>query len=201
MEDQYRTQAVSLLDAVVPEVLRLIDKSDEWEDLGNDDQVQAYRIITPQGPIVRATGLIKHSAEEVVNFVLDNTKKKLWDEMLDESIILKDFGDGVKIMSEKFNLPWPVSDRDFVFAFKTYEKDDGFLIVAKSIDIGVPERSGVVRGEVVSSAFYIRRVTPKLASVTYLVCVDPKGSIPSMIVNRTSSKQAGNVAKIRKAMG
>jgi START domain len=200
MEAQaYSSQSEALLNTALPELIRLVDQTDGWKDLGNNENAQGHMMTSPEGPTVRSVGLINCPAEVIVEFLWDNSRKKSWDEMLIESNKVRELGHKFAIFHEKFKSPWPVSDRDFVVAAKVFERNDGFLMAYKSINAGVPEASGVVRGEV-SSCFYVRRVSERVSSLTYIAKIDPKGSIPKAIVNKVASKQALIVAKIRKVV-
>jgi START domain len=202
MENQlYLSEATDLLDGCIPDLLGLINREDGWDDLGENDGVRGSQMMTPEGKqLIRSVGVINHTPEEIAEFVLDISKKKRWDGMSEEISIVKEFDQNFKIIYESFYAPWPVSHRDFVYAIKVFKRDDGVLLIAKSINAGVPERRGVVRGEIIVSGFYLKSLGPSATNVTYLVSVDPKGSLPGFIVNMLGKKQSSNVNKIRHVM-
>lgn len=194
-------QATALLDGCISQLLELIATQEGWEDIGDNDGVRGSQRITPDGrQIIRAVGILNFSCEEITSFIWDYTKKKSWDGMLDESSVVKSFSDTFRIQYERFTAPWPVSYRDFVFAAKIINRDDGILLVAKSINANVPEQRSVVRAEVVTSGFVLKRVDANTTEMTYLVCVDLKGSLPGFIVKQLGKSQAKNVNKIRHVM-
>ena len=191
-----------MIDGCVSQLLTLMDTPEGWDDLGDNDGVQGGQKVAADGKqIIRSIGTINHTPEEVCAFIWDNSQKQRWDGMLAESTVVKNFNEKFKILYERFTAPWPVSHRDFVFACKIIDREDGILLVAKSMDAGVPEKSGVVRGEVTTSGFYLKRADAGATLVTYLVSVDPKGMLPGFIVNQLGKRQCLNINKIRHVMG
>ena len=198
MESNYESQAAELLDRCLSELLALLESNQGWEEIGTKDGVRGYQRSTPEGKqLIRSIGTIPRSVEEIAAFILDNSKKKSWDGMCIESRNVKVFNETFKIVYERFSAPWPVSHRDFVFASRKFERPDGAILVGKSIDAGVPEERGVVRGEVITSGFYLKRIDQNTTEMTYLVAVDPKGSLPGFVVNKLGKNQCANVNKIR----
>ena len=121
--------------------------------------------------------------------------------MLIESRNVMTFNEKFKIVYEKFHAPWPASDRDFIYVVKEYERGGGALIVAKSIDTGLADVDGVVRGDLKCSCFFLKKINNKSTEVTLFYCVDPKGLIPRCIIRNVNKKQCKCVGKIKKYMG
>ena len=70
--------------------------------------------------------------------------------MLLESYPVKEFNARFKIQYECYECPWPVSNRDFVYALKVI-KNWRIIDGLQSIDAGVSERSGIVRADLICS--------------------------------------------------
>ena len=62
---------------------------------------------------------------------------------------------------------------------------DGMATLAVSVDANVPVPRGFVRGEIDLSVIYLKEIDAGVL-MTYLVNMDPKGSIPGFAVNHTS---------------
>jgi hypothetical protein len=192
-------QAVALaaVEQAAAQAFDLINSPD-WEDLGENDDVFASRRQTDAGIyMTKSVGVIRKSAEAVRSLLWTYSRKKEWDENLEEIQVVQQFSDNFRIMYQRFNAPWPVSSRDFVLATRYQDVEGGILLVGRSVDAGVPERDGIVRGEVLASAYYLKRLNENNTEVTYMAGVDPKGSIPTMVVNAVGKKQALLVGKIR----
>lgn len=198
MDKQYFLLADSVADSCISDLESLLSSTD-WNDLGTTDNVKGYSKSIDSLELIKAVGMINYLPEDVSEYLLDLSHKKDWDEMLLESKTLYDYGD-VKILHETFKAPWPVSARDFVFVIKKIVKGDDVMFVARSVDVGVPEQEGVVRGECKTSGFYLKNVEDIATEMTYIVSVDPKGMIPTAIVNFAARQQVGNVNKIMAAM-
>ena len=199
--EQFREEANTLVDRSVDQFLSLMSQREGWEDLGEEEGVRKGQMLSEAGiQMVRATGNLHHSVEKVCTFLLDHTKKKKWDDPLLETYPVRSFSERFKIMYELYDCPWPVSNRDLVRAFKVIDREDGVIIASRSIDAGVPEKDGVVRAEVITYGFYLKRIGDNITELTFLACVDPKGMIPNFLINSMAAKQCDNVNKIRKAI-
>ena len=198
MEGQYRNEAERIAESSINDFLALL-QTGGWNDLGERNGIHGFQKNIDGRATIKAIGVLDFSAMDVCNFLLANDKKKSWDSMLIESKILHNYGD-VRIVQESFSAPWPVSGRDFVFAMKWMDRGDDILMVAKSIDIGVADARGYVRGEVINSGFLIKKLSATSSEVTYSVCIDLKGMIPTMLVNKMASNQVSNLHKINSAM-
>lgn len=199
MEGQHRAEAERVAESCINDFLALLNRTD-WQSLGERDGVSGFQMNIDGRNTIKSIGVIPFPPQAVCEYILDTSQKKNWDKMLIESKILHNFGD-VRIVQESFSAPWPVSGRDFVFAVKWVNREKDILMVARSIEIGVPHQRGVVRGEVVTSGFLLKKLEDNNTEMTYSVCMDLKGMIPNMLVNQMAKNQVGNVYKIRRAMG
>lgn len=202
MEDPHFAQATALLEGCTEELLRLVARTDGWSDLGAKDGVTGGRMANNEGPQqVRTQCTINKPVEQVRAFLWDFNNKSRWDEVLKEIRMVKPLGDNIRIMYEQSNAPWPVSNRDFVYAQRFIERPDGFMIMNKSIDAGVPEVKGVVRAEIHHTAIYLKRIGDGSSTeLTIVGCVDPKGSIPTAVVNKSAKKQIGKLVALKKLL-
>jgi hypothetical protein len=196
-----REQCSAIVDSCISQVLSLIASDDGWTELSPEDGVlRSQRSFSDGRQIVRGIGIFDFPPTEIKDFLLDIPNKKLLDDRLEEGFILLQFDSTLMVIYERYAAPWPVSPRDFVYAQKVMEREDGIFIVAKSVEMGVPEREGVVRGEVIASGFYLRKVEERKTEVSYLACADPKGLLPGFVVDMFAQKQTSSVVRIREAM-
>ncbi|OMJ66445.1 hypothetical protein SteCoe_36702 [Stentor coeruleus] len=201
MEDPHFGIANSAIDSVVDNVLQFMASNDGWEEMGTKEGVTGHKHPHESGfQIVKITVQIPRSASDVLAYIWDFNNKRIYDETLKEIREIKSFSPQLRIMYEQGNAPWPVSNRDFVYAQRMHERDDGFLLCSKSIDAGVPPNKGVERGEILYSGMYLRRAGDAATNLTFAACVDPKGSIPKAVVNKMGKKQIDKFLAIKKAL-
>jgi hypothetical protein len=187
-------------EAKLQELLSYEESTEGWEDLGIDDEVESSRLYMPTGYyLIRGVGDIDQSPADIHALILDLDRKGAWDQLYVEGRVVANLTPVARVLYQHFSAPWPVSHRDFAFLSVSKHLEDGSIIsVGFSVDSPlVPEVSGLVRGEMHMAGFILRQVAPKLTRMTYLVHIDPKGSIPTMVINQTQKKQTQNVSKIR----
>lgn len=162
-----------------------------WENMSKSCGVHTYRKTTTYGiHMLRVDCIVNTNADNVIQLLVDNDRKKEWDENYLEGHVVADLGPGIRILYNKFAAPWPVSDRDFVFAVKHFEIDGKTVFAGKSIEIAeLPPNGNAVRGLIHASGFIVEPLSMNTTRVSYFVNVDPKGCIPHFIVNRMSYLQ------------
>ena len=183
----------------VSELLSLETATEGWEDLGVKDAVHSYRRATETGLYyIKGVGDMAFPPQTIYELTQDYGRKKQWDQMFLEGRIVHVFNEHSKVLYEQFSAPWPVSNRDFVFA--TYAQSAADLIVSAGFSVehpSVPPVKGPVRAHMEIGGFVFRALGNGQTRVTYTLFMDPKGSIPQMVVNSTQKKQTQNVSKIR----
>ena len=82
---------------------------------------------------------------------------------------------------------------------KRHKGDDSFSQVGCSIDTGRPVKEGYTRGELVLDLLMCEPVAGDATRthVQYVSLVDPKGSVPSMIVNQVLKNRTAFFEKFR----
>ncbi|OMJ81839.1 hypothetical protein SteCoe_17602 [Stentor coeruleus] len=173
-----------------------------WEELGEIEDCFCSRKQTDSGIFMtKSVGVIRKSPQEIRDLLWTYNRKKEWDESLDHIYVVHQFSDDFRILYQRFTAPWPVSYRDFVFATKYMDTPEGILLIGQSVNAGVAEVQGVVRGEVLTSAYFLKKLNDTNTEVTYMAGVDPKGSIPTFVVNAVGKKQCLIVSKLRNVIG
>eukprot|EP01105_Mastigella_eilhardi_P015881 TRINITY_DN3635_c0_g1_i1.p1 TRINITY_DN3635_c0_g1~~TRINITY_DN3635_c0_g1_i1.p1 ORF type:complete len:127 (+),score=45.11 TRINITY_DN3635_c0_g1_i1:356-736(+) len=82
-----------------------------------------------------------------------------------------------------------VSHRDFVsFVGRSDKSEDSMSVVCKSVAYPVPEEKGFVRGELQTSCFIFKK-EDRGVLVNYIAQVDPKGWVPTAVVNAVAKTQ------------
>jgi len=92
-----------------------------------------------------------------------------------------------------------VASRDFcVLSTSKRIGTDKIVVTAASINYpNCPDRPNYVRGELRTSGSIVEKIDNNSVKLTYLVQVDPKGLLPTYVVNWVASEQALNVHYMR----
>ena len=128
-----------------------------------------------EGDIVRGVG-------EVTDFIRDISKINLYDEMYASGSIIESFGQ-YKINYLRYKGGLTVADRDFCGISSTLKRNGLTYIVLTSIPghDKCPLVKGVVRAEVEVGGWILKELNKNRTKSTYVVCSDPKGSLPAFI--------------------
>lgn len=155
-----------------------------WALMYNRDGFKAYER-RGEPPTYRAEGTVFLPMAEVAAVLVDVPREREWVSYLCESRILE--GDPVShsIIYSRYDLPWPVRDRDAVIE-STVEKrpKEGEVRVrfrtASSAD--APDRTGCVRVPLCEGEFSLVQEASGAVRVTYTIRLDPGGWLPSWLV-------------------
>ncbi|CAG9312305.1 unnamed protein product [Blepharisma stoltei] len=204
MEPNLEEICSTALERAQAELLDLINNPQRrWESYKEKLGLIRQRTVTDTGAfIVKSSGTINKSGQIVYDTMWDDTNKLQWNPRCKESKILHEFDSRIKIIYNSFKSPWPVTNRDFVFAAKSVSLGDDALIVLISITTALcPEKKGFVRGEMKSSGYLVHPVDENSCVLTSIISTDPKGSIPQSVVNKVQEEQTLAVHKIGEFVG
>lgn len=87
-----------------------------------------------------------------------------------------------RMVYNRFKLPWPVADRDFVFrvtAIPDHDKKTMDCVMRSAVHPSMPEQDGVVRATLLESVFTLTEIGPEQTRVELSYKFDPKGLIPA----------------------
>jgi len=200
------------------ELLSTADEDKGWDLIKNANEVIIHKKRKENSPVhcVRGKGRIKASAEEIgatvraIDFVSD------WDPFYRSGRVVESPDKDHDIIHCRYSLDTPlVSDREFVYLENRRRYDDGKIVV---LAFSIPREDiallpGCVRGEVVTTGFVIvpsrpteseKKVLEETESknefwceVTYVVQVDPKGWLPTWLVNFMAGNEPLCLDRIR----
>merc|ERR1711879_283834 len=140
-------------------------------------------------------------AKTVLKTTEDLDGRKKWDELFISGKVVQQLDDSHQVLHFKFKSPSMVaSNRDFVMARSVRENEDG-SISANHVSVehpDVPAEKGFVRGEIDVSGYYIVPTGENSCKCYYVVQLDPKGWLPTVVVNAVASKQPMVLAKLHK---
>lgn len=160
---------------------------DGWEFVSEGEGIKVFLKNYPNSAIKGVAGetLLDASVGKVLWIMIDHPHKPEWINRFKEAHTVEEIPPASNIQYSAFTLPFPVSDRDFVFRndFSVDKEKKAVIIDVKSVeDKRVPLKDGVVRGEIVRGRYVLIPQGDKtLIQAEYLA--DPKGSIPAWLIN------------------
>jgi len=187
------------------EVLKLATTEEGWAHSTEKDGVNIYRRYVEGSDIAMMKGIARlpASADKVLALTDNLSGRKEWDELLIDAEVLQVFDEHHRIAHLKFKSPsFGVSNRDFILAYSTKKNDDGTILVS-AVSTEHPhgvEVKGFVRGEILSSGYYIKPISDNESECVYIVQLNPKGWVPTMVVNLVAVKQPLVLAKMKHAL-
>mmetsp|Transcript_26039 Transcript_26039/g.31604 ORF Transcript_26039/g.31604 Transcript_26039/m.31604 type:complete len:294 (-) Transcript_26039:512-1393(-) len=185
-----------------------------WKLLRNNNDLEVWKL--PGEEIHRIMGVtnVECSPQTCLDHFDDteNVFKTLFpqiDKMFRTGSILKQFAKGHTICQACFDMPSPIGGgaakgiaaRDMVWEQRVTKLQSGNVLVTASTPDNhteVPVTKGMVRGSLITSGYYGRKLNEKNHSrCWYIIQADPKGMLPKWLVNLASAKQTDNLIRLR----
>jgi hypothetical protein len=168
----------------------------KWEKFDEEDGVRMFRRDVPGSSIVglRGEAFVAAPIARVASVLIDRQRSTEWIDRLVKTKVIREISETESINWNHIKTPTPLKDRDFVF--KTVLTTDpankkvrfSYYSVQDSL---APEYDAYVRGSFQSGKFELTMAertnpdgtkTPGTIVVAEVV-VDPRGSVPTFIVN------------------
>jgi hypothetical protein len=159
-----------------------------WEKIDDSDGVKVYRKEVPGSPLVAFKGetVISAPIEKLLWVLADNDHRTEWVDRLEKSIVLERNGEYEYVVYQHFDLPFPISDRDYVFRGRAERSKSGAVILhLHSVRHPKAPATAGVRAELIRSKYVLE---PDFGGkgktkITVEIHTDPKGLIPNWLVN------------------
>jgi hypothetical protein len=107
-----------------------------------------------------------------------------------ESYLIKKINDNEILYYSQTALPWPVSNRDIPIKMQLKEdtKSNSLKVYASGIPNAIPEKKGIVRIPFFNAFWDVKSEGKNRINITYILRMDPGGSVPSSVTNMFVSK-------------
>ena len=161
-----------------------LDKN--WEFQTEKEGISVFKAFMPGTKIAGARGeAIINSPMNRILFVLSDVENAgQWVDRLTVSKVLERSGLLEYVIYQEFSLPWPISDRNFVFRGKAHKGEDGSVIIElKSEDNKLAPPSKGVRGELIESKYVLTPISEMETKLEVEIFADPKGALPTWLIN------------------
>jgi hypothetical protein len=157
-----------------------------WQFIEDNKGIAIYQTEIPGTKLVGARGeAIIFAPINRILFVLSDIDRSMeWVDGLKTSKILEKNGILETVVYQEFGLPWPVSNRDFVFRGVARKDEQGRVVIEiKSEDHPLAPKTTGVRGELIESKYVLTPLGPSKTKLEVEIVCDPKGMIPTWLVN------------------
>jgi hypothetical protein len=201
--------AITVVVSVVPLALFAGAQGEKWELVGSKDDIVTYRREVAGSPVIaiRGEAVVEAPILHVASVLMDTVRLPQWMDRVAEARRIRATSALHYVEYERAATPFPLTDRDFVI--ESWVEIDAvkkqMVLRARSVEDSSVRATGLVRGEVLSSAFaLIPQDHGRRTRVVAEVHTDPKGSIPKWLVNLVQKSWAhttimGLRAQVRKA--
>jgi len=147
--------------------------------------------------IVRLQAIFADVNMEVLYDTLhDPDYRKVWDDKMIEGYLIEQINATNDVGYYSAKMPFPLTNRDFVNERSwRVKKDEEYIIMNHSVvHPKEPEKKGFVRANSIKTGYMIRPNETKTGCIiTYQTQTDPRGSIPTWLVNQVTKSFAPNI--------
>ena len=157
----------------------------EWEFADEDDGVKSWRKNEPNSKVTGFAGevIIDASVAKIAWVIRDNEHRTKWVDRLKHSRVLEIRGPRERIIYQHFGLPWPIADRDYVYSAKMAWEGEKLAFNLESTTSEKSPKTKGVRAQLTRCIYHLTPVSDTRTHVRVEVHTDPKGKLPSWLVN------------------
>ena len=161
-----------------------------WEKLDSEDGITSYRKAVKGSKVVAFKGEaeIKASISRILWVLTDNEHRTKWVHRLKSSTVLEKKSQYESIIYQKFGLPFPISNRDYVYHAKVERVGPSVVVNLKSVFHPKAPKPDGVRAQLTRCQYILSPLGPDKTYVTVEVHTDPRGWLPTWLVNLIQKK-------------
>jgi len=159
-----------------------------WELVSDDGVIEVGRKTVPDSPLFAFRGamVMEVHASRLAEVLLTDEIGQEWVDLMVFSKALRDEGDGLRLIHQNYDLPWPLKDRDYLMRQQaTYDAETGiFTLTFESVeDSLLPARDCCVRAQAYRTYWRLQALDDGGTFVEVEVLTDPAGALPAWLVN------------------
>lgn len=169
-------------------ILAEYELGDDWKDNGERDGIKSYTQVTKKGGLLafKAEGYINAQITNIMAILRDVEQSNAWTPDLIHKSTVRDISDIEAITYTVNDVPWPFSDREVIMSNKLFVSPERDMMIVKmnSVEEDVKSyKKGLVRAFVYYGEVGLRPISPKRTYIEIAILIDPRGYIPTWIVN------------------
>jgi hypothetical protein len=159
-----------------------------WEPIYTKDGISVAKKVLPDSNLMpfKGEGDVDVAIGRLVSVIKKTELGPEWVDLQVVSTVLDSKGDEFALLYQKYDLSWPVSDRDYVLRqTTTYDADKKVVTVTyeSTTDPKRPVDDCCVRAVAVRTFWRFTALSPTKTHVEVEVFTDPKGALPAWLVN------------------
>ena len=157
-----------------------------WKQIKEEKGITVFAQKMEGSPVFSFGGkvILNTSVQKVFNVLMDKRYRKEWVDRLEISKVLSEKSTYDYILYQEFGLPWPVSNRDFVYHGKAYKDQLGRVhLEMTSVPSSNAPKSKGVRAHLHKSFYILTDLGNGKTKVEVGINSDPKGLIPGWLAN------------------
>jgi len=133
--------------------------------------------------------------ETLYDTLHDPDYRKVWDDKMIEGFLIEQINSTNDVGYYSVKMPFPLSNRDFVNerSWRVKENKEYVIMNHSVVHSKEPERKGFVRANSIKTGYLIRPNAEGGCTITYQTQTDPRGSIPTWLVNQVTKNFAPNI--------
>ncbi|VAX12465.1 hypothetical protein MNBD_GAMMA24-1825 [hydrothermal vent metagenome] len=159
----------------------------DWQKIKDEDGILVYSAAVNDSDIIKVkTEVIIDAPLTRIRQILDDApRRKQWVPYLERSKVLQRISNTERLEYSHFDAPWPASDRDFVYRIRLQHKQNNQLVFQMRSEQSplMPEQAGIVRADLIESAYTLTALQPKKTRVELVFHADLKGWLPDWVIN------------------
>jgi hypothetical protein len=175
---------------------KLCDEETAWEEYYSHGKLIAYKRLLDGRMCIKVVVFIDKPAEAVSNYfftTLSQNSLRLQPDLIDKSEIATTWGDDALLLHDQSKPLGPVSPREiWLFAARSPLGDEGAHAISGFTPEGLPTADGFVQADVKFFLYLFEPLhdNPSKSKLTTTSLIDPRGSLPSVVVNNVAEKRA-----------
>jgi hypothetical protein len=164
---------------------------DTWEEVTREGGIviSARQHPGQNLPTFRGQGVLRGNILEILAVLSDTNRNAEWMHQCVEARLLKEIDEGQRIIYNRTDAPWPVSDRDVVLKTSLEVDTARQTVVTRFWSISSPLKgpvADVVRMPSLKGFYRLKVIDKDRTHVTYQVDADPGGSLPDWLAESAS---------------
>lgn len=167
-------------------------KEGDWQLKNNKDGIAVYckPLQGSKYKSVKVVCTLPYNLSQIVWVLFDIKNSPEWVYSTKSCIVLKQVSPLELVYYSEVNIPWPVSNRDFVAHLKAVQDPHTKVVTIDGPAIAgyTPVKQNVVRVTKSEGKWVITPVAKNVSRIEYTLHVDPGGSVPAWLINLFAAK-------------